>query len=63
MGDLFLEKVDLVEEENEGGALEPVRVGDGFPKHEGFLHLVLEKKVSILSPRRSVSTYSIFVLC
>ena len=62
MGNLFLEKVDLVEEENEGGVLEPVRVGDGFPEHEGFLHLVLEK-VSILSPRQSVSTYSIFIFC
>lgn len=40
-GQLLLEKVDLVEEQNQGRFCEPVRVGDRFPEHEGFVHLVL----------------------
>lgn len=39
--DLLLEKIHLVEEENEGRVGEPLRVSDGLPKHERFLHLVL----------------------
>ena len=41
-GDFGFEEIHFVEEEDEGRVLEPVRVGDGFPEHEGFLHLVLE---------------------
>lgn len=40
--DFGFEEVHLVEEEDEGGGLEPVRVGDRFPQHEGFLHLILQ---------------------
>lgn len=38
---LLLEKVDLVEEQNQGRLGEPVRVGDRLPEHQGLVHLVL----------------------
>ena len=41
VGHLLFEEVHFVEEEDQGAVGEPLRVGDGFPKHEGFLHLVL----------------------
>jgi len=39
--ELLAEEVDLVEEEDEGGFLEILAVGDGFEEHKSFVHLVL----------------------
>ena len=39
--DLLAEQIDLVEEENKGGLLEVLAVGDALEQHERFLHLVL----------------------
>jgi hypothetical protein len=41
--DLLAEQIDLVEEEDEGGLLEVLAVGDALKQHERFLHLVLGK--------------------
>lgn len=48
--DLLLEEIHLVEEEDEGRFGEPVRVGDGLPQHQGFVHLVLPVAVSDCRP-------------
>lgn len=40
-GKLLVEKVDLVQEQNNGFVLEPFSVDKGFEKHHGLVHLVL----------------------
>jgi hypothetical protein len=51
-GQLLLEAIDLVEEENDRGLDEPTRVADGVEQSECFLHtvdgLVLEQQLVIL---------------
>lgn len=40
--DLLAEEIHLVEEEDEGGFGEPMRIRDGFPQHQCFVHLILQ---------------------
>jgi hypothetical protein len=51
-GELLLETIDLVQEENDGGLDEPPGVADGVEQGQGFLHtvdgLVFEEKLVIL---------------
>lgn len=51
-GQLLLESIDLVEEENDGGLDEPPGVADGVEQSQGFLHtvdgLVLEQQLVVL---------------
>lgn len=41
LGNLFLEQVDFVEEKDDGGTDEPLRVADTLEEHYSFGHLVL----------------------
>src|SRR5690242_1277704 len=51
-GELLLEPIDLVQEQNDGCLDEPPRVADGVEQCEGFLHtvdgLVLEQQLVVL---------------
>lgn len=51
-GQLLLEAIDLVEEENDGGLDEPSGVADGIEQGQGFLHtvhgLVLKQQLIVL---------------
>lgn len=40
-GEFLAEKIDLVEEEDDGRSSEPGKGDDGFEEDEGFLHLIL----------------------
>ena len=41
LGEFLAEKVHFVKEEDEGGLGEPMRIGNGFPQHQCFVHLIL----------------------
>lgn len=40
-GNLLVEEVDLVQEQDDGFVLEPFAVDKGLEEHHGFMHLVL----------------------
>ena len=60
---LGLEDVHLVQEENERGHFEPVRVSYRFPEHKSFLHLVLHTCQHNPKCDCKLVTYAIFVFC
>lgn len=47
LGQLRLEQVNLVEEENNGRPFEPWQVEDGFEEHQCLVHLVLRTRISL----------------
>ena len=51
-GQLLLEAIDLVEEEDDGGLDEPAGIADGVEQRQGFLHavdrFVLEEELVVL---------------
>lgn len=48
---LFLEKIDFVQEKNDGRPFEPSKTHDGLKQKKCLLHLILHKRISLLTLR------------
>lgn len=61
--EFLFEKINLVEEQDDGSVNKPLRVAYALEQHQRFLHLVLENKVSNPIPsQNSGEVYCILIL-